>query len=288
MILSTGSVLAYADQAQPADATPSYYLGNSGLPGAEARAAHAKANYDQAYADLRQTVADVRQNFTASSDYQSARQELIAAQSDYDKAAEGIKTQLANDSVYKQLSDARTNIETQLSDATLSPSARLDLATRKMRLSTAIAGMETKAWTDSPDAQQAKTRLSVARLAMKQMIDRFEASLPNDPKVAAAKTALDSASVEKAEAYAYLNGTIADKVAAANQANAGYGNVNQNSYPFGNGNSYYGYDYGNYPYYFGGYDYGFGFPTIYVTPPQHHHDHDHNGTMTGQNPMPGH
>jgi uncharacterized protein involved in exopolysaccharide biosynthesis len=273
-------------QTNPAPQTqPSYYISSGGtlsgtvdIANAEANAAAAKVKYDQAYAALNDTVANVRREFQVSPEFAHAKRELDDAQKDYDAATQVIHGTLATDPEYKELTQRKTEIEVALRSPTLPYTQRLDLANQKMQIGSILTDMEQKAFSENPQAQAAQQRLLAARQAMRELIDQFEADLPNNPDISAAKSAFDQAKIDLAQSQAYLQGAYVDRAdamaAQQSQPDSGYGVVAPYSYPWG----YPGYGY----YGFYGYP-GLGTPYVIIGGQgyQHQHHNGNNGQMIG-------
>jgi hypothetical protein len=248
-------------QTNPAPQTqPSYYISSGGtlsgtvdIANAEANAAAAKVKYDQAYAALNDTVANVRREFQVSPEFAHAKRELDDAQKDYDAATQVIHGTFATDPEYKELTQRKTEIEVALRSPTLPYTQRLDLANQKMQIGSILTDMEQKAFSDNPQAQAAQQRLLAARQAMRELID-----------LAQSQAYLQGAYVDRADAMA----------AQQSQPDSGYGVVAPYSYPWG----YPGYGY----YGFYGYP-GLGTPYVIIGGQgyQHQHHNGNNGQMIG-------
>jgi hypothetical protein len=164
------------------------------------QASAAWAEDRRAYSELNLTVIRLRREFADSPDYKSAIQDVQDAQDALDAARTPVLTDIAADPHHADLAGKYANVSRILSEGGLPLRDLLDLAARKMEYGTAMHLMEAAALGNDPAVRAARDRLVTAQRKVDGMREKFDSTMYQNPRWAAAKQAWDNAEISLAGA----------------------------------------------------------------------------------------
>jgi hypothetical protein len=177
--------------------------------------------------DLNVTVVHLTREFELSPQYQQALQDVSDAHDGLDAAERPILRLLAGDAHYQELAAKRLKMQIILSEGGL-----LDIAWSKMQYGSEMHRMEADALASDPSVQQARKQLVSAQHRADLMRQRFEATLYQNPRWAAAKQNYDATRIALAGAVAAVDGVNATTCIEDN-ADARHAVYGDYSTPFG-------------------------------------------------------
>jgi hypothetical protein len=188
------------------------------------QAAFANAEFENRWSELQVIIDRARSDFQMSTEYGAAKDELDNSQHAYDAAVDAVMARLQNDQQYKQLIEKRTQEQIALKSAAVGTGLRNSVADAKLRVGSMVTQMEAVALANDSAVQDARVRLTAADESMRLREKQFESQLYNRREIVSARTAMETARVNKAAADGYLRGayiTRADQLGLSAASNTG-------------------------------------------------------------------
>jgi hypothetical protein len=173
---------------------------------AQSNEAATLANQQAALNRVNDIATDLRTQFEALPDYVQAKGNLDAAQDAYDSAQRSVLTTLQSNPDYVTALAAKKTAAQSVNDGRTNedpPDEMAKLAQAALDANTAVTTLESTAMANSPDVQDAKTRLSTARAAMKELNAQFQ-------NILAASQAYQQAKVDYSTAVTAHSATLAN------------------------------------------------------------------------------
>lgn len=193
----------------------------------QAEIARARAEIDTAQRRLQSATIAFRTRWEASDEFTSTQRELDAAQRAYDDARRPVLERLRQSDDYRRAQDEAQQASDRVrreqeadaqrpgspatqpaSDQPVDPRLA-DAAQRKLEQRTEVSRMEADALAKDPDVTKARQRLDEAARKSRDLQQRYQAALLNDPELVAAR---DQLAVARANAQTAGNSNTGQSV----------------------------------------------------------------------------
>ena len=182
------------------------------VPGARARLAAARAQFDDAQSALHLLIDRLKEDFEYSADLSAAMRAEKNAYDRYTAARDRVLKQVAADSEYRTLRNLCKDLNDRLFNLKANPTANKSeiIATAELKLAyaTKVSDMESDALKADSPTQDAKSRLIDAAAKTADLRAQFQRSLHRDKTVLAARREMQDAKVARVAASAMLDGAL--------------------------------------------------------------------------------
>ncbi len=229
------------------------------VPGALARLAAARAEFNNAQSAIYRVIDQLKDDFEYSADLSAAMRNEKAAYERYVTARDGVLKQVASVDDYQTLKNLCNDLNDRLYSLKANPQANkaeiIATAHLKLAYATKMSDMESSALKSDSATQDARAKLIEASAKVSDLRAAFQRSVRHDQKYLVAQKELEDARVARVAAAALLDGALEARDLALEYA---YYLHRSDPYTYRyTGNNYYGYPYDNYNAYGGGYGYGY-------------------------------